>query len=228
MRKDSRTAPGDLSLSHTHAYTNECTHAAETHIHQSLEVQTHAHVTLEAGGYLKWGEFERNKKIWGLRKNNSHIISHGCGRESRAAWTHLSSLRHLSSELFVSQAISRACVVKFAPKQRGIFQPYAHCLKHATSPYEGGLCMHFTVCLNFELQSICYFRNWKFGSPSVTASTEKQGWKKKRGRTGEKEIKGWINSPTAASCSSPFWNICQRRKDRSREREQVRKNLQKR
>ncbi len=102
---------------------------------------------------------------------------------------------------------------------RGIFQPYAHCLKHAISPYEGGLCMHFTVSLNFELQSICYLRNWKFGSPSVTASTEKQGWKKKRGRTGEKEIKGWINSPTAASCSSPFWNICQRRKDRSRERE---------
>lgn len=68
------------------------------------------------------------------------------------------------------------------------------------------------------------------GSPSVTTLTGKQGWKKRGGRTEEKEIKGWINSPTAASCSLSFWNICHRRRNTGRDGEKVKKGneLQKR
>lgn len=46
------------------------------------------------------------------------------------------------------------------------------------------------------------------------------------GRTEEKEIKGWINSPTAASCSSSFWNICHREQKETERR--WRKKLQSR
>lgn len=84
----------------------------------------------------------------------------------------------------------------------GIFQPCAPSVKHTASP--------LLQYVSFKLSHIfiyLYVWGWKCGSTSVSASTEKQRWNKRR--RGQKREKGWINSPTAASCSSVFWNICQ-------------------
>lgn len=105
---------------------------------------------------------------------------------------------------------------------RGIFQPCALTLTHAKTWTRRGRTIIIAFYIScFSIPKILYIFSGlkKIGSPSVFNRNTRL--KEKRGRSEEKEIKGWINSPIAARCSSSFRNICRRRKRAGRDRRET-------